>query len=387
MKRILIICSWVLYNGKLSPFFTEQAKLISNDFDVTLINIEPQSFGILDIFRIFSSPKSTMITTEEGLPFLRIIYPQFAFLPKGINRYCRDKVLKVLNTQYKLSSSKDIIVHAQSIFNAGFWGYALNAAYGTQYLITEHNQFFLKGISQSKIDRTQQVLYKAKHMLMVSHDKARQILNQGLRLQFKVIGNYVDERMFYPGKKKDDNVFKLITIGAYHHLKDVQTIFDMLKLLDAIKYEKKIEFTYVGFNAWGGDHTAMVNKKIEALNLHNITIKLIPLATRLEVSNLLKESDLFLLSSISEGMSVSILEALATGLPVCTTQCGGVDELIKDFNGKIVPLRDSEAMFDFTDSCIKGMLHFDKEKISKAIIAEYGNEAFKKRLLKYYTFE
>lgn len=50
-----------------------------------------------------------------------------------------------------------------------------------------------------------------------------------------------------------------------------------------------------------------------------------------------KNADLFILPSESEGMPNVVLEAMAMGLPVIMTPCGGSGELIKE-NGKIVPI-------------------------------------------------
>jgi glycosyltransferase involved in cell wall biosynthesis len=53
----------------------------------------------------------------------------------------------------------------------------------------------------------------------------------------------------------------------------------------------------------------------------------------------------FVLSSSSEGLSNTILEAMATGLPVVATAVGGADELIDDRRtGLLVPARDPEAL-------------------------------------------
>ncbi|MBN2133510.1 MAG: glycosyltransferase family 4 protein, partial [Sedimentisphaerales bacterium] len=48
-----------------------------------------------------------------------------------------------------------------------------------------------------------------------------------------------------------------------------------------------------------------------------------------------RSHDLFVSASMQEGMSNAMLEAMASGLPIVTTRCEGVDELIAD-NGLIV---------------------------------------------------
>jgi len=59
----------------------------------------------------------------------------------------------------------------------------------------------------------------------------------------------------------------------------------------------------------------------------------------------LAQVDLFLLSSISEGFSISTIEALATGLPAVVTRCGGPEEIVtEDIDGLMVPPGDPAAL-------------------------------------------
>lgn len=59
----------------------------------------------------------------------------------------------------------------------------------------------------------------------------------------------------------------------------------------------------------------------------------------------LQQADCFLLSSHSEGISNAALEAMACGLPVVTTDCGGMREAVVDgLEGFVVPIRDAGAM-------------------------------------------
>jgi colanic acid/amylovoran biosynthesis glycosyltransferase len=64
-----------------------------------------------------------------------------------------------------------------------------------------------------------------------------------------------------------------------------------------------------------------------------------------EVMNKLSVSDLFLLSSLEEGISNAVLEAMALGIPTISTDCGGMREVICDKkNGFIIPFREPVMM-------------------------------------------
>lgn len=66
---------------------------------------------------------------------------------------------------------------------------------------------------------------------------------------------------------------------------------------------------------------------------------------RADVPEVLRGLDCFVLPSLAEGISNTILEAMASGLPVVATRVGGNAELVEDgLTGRLVPAADSEAM-------------------------------------------
>lgn len=69
------------------------------------------------------------------------------------------------------------------------------------------------------------------------------------------------------------------------------------------------------------------------------------LGLRTDIPRLLRAADLFLLTSVSEGIPLTIIEAMAAGLPVVATRVGGVGEIVHEGRtGLLAPSGDHEAL-------------------------------------------
>ena len=69
------------------------------------------------------------------------------------------------------------------------------------------------------------------------------------------------------------------------------------------------------------------------------------LGVRADVADILRASDVFVLSSRWEGNPMSVMEAMAAGLPVVSTAVGGVPELVREGEtGRLVPSEDARAL-------------------------------------------
>ena len=68
---------------------------------------------------------------------------------------------------------------------------------------------------------------------------------------------------------------------------------------------------------------------------------------RRDVAGLLSGFDVFVMPSLNEGISNTVLEAMATGLPVVATEVGGNPELVQpNQTGVLVPADDVSALAD-----------------------------------------
>lgn len=69
------------------------------------------------------------------------------------------------------------------------------------------------------------------------------------------------------------------------------------------------------------------------------------LGERTDVPSLLREAGFFVSSSLTEGISLTLLEAMAVGLPVVATAVGGNPEIVMpDETGSLVPANDPEKL-------------------------------------------
>ena len=128
--------------------------------------------------------------------------------------------------------------------------------------------------------------------------------------------------------------FRIVTVGRLQAPKDALTLVRALAELPRDAYEAVI----VGE---GPDRPA-VESEVRRLGLDSE----VDLAGgRTDVAELLAASDLFVLSSRSEGLPLSILEAMAAGLPVVASSVGGIPELVLEGEtGFLVPPGDPHRL-------------------------------------------
>ena len=79
-----------------------------------------------------------------------------------------------------------------------------------------------------------------------------------------------------------------------------------------------------------------------------------------KLSSFYNQADIFVLPSLNEGMSNSLLEAMASGLAIIATDTGGTKELVDNQNGIIVNKKNSQDIF----SALEG-LYLDRDRLQK----------------------
>lgn len=150
--------------------------------------------------------------------------------------------------------------------------------------------------------------------------------------------SFFDEFTIYT--KSIEKTIKLISVGRFHWKKGFKYVLDALFLLKEKGYS--IEYTIVGPK----EMTEAISFQIHQLNL-NDQVKLIGSIGQRKLIKEIKLQDILILSSVEEGIANVVLEAMAVGLPVISTDCGGMPEVVKHKEtGWLVPIRNPTAIVD-----------------------------------------
>jgi len=113
----------------------------------------------------------------------------------------------------------------------------------------------------------------------------------------------------------------IVQVARLDYLKDHATAIRMLEIV--LQQRSNVQLILVGDGPERSGIESLVNER-------NLVSNVRFMGQRSDVPRLLAAADIFLLTSISEGIPLTVIEAMATKLPVVATNVGGLAELVEE---------------------------------------------------------
>jgi glycosyltransferase involved in cell wall biosynthesis len=152
-----------------------------------------------------------------------------------------------------------------------------------------------------------------------------------------VIRPAVDTREFTPASHEPGPVLHLLAVGALTWRKGYE--YALRTLRRVLDHGVTARLSIVG----AGEEVQRLRCAIDEMRLREHVILCGTLAP-MQIRELLREADVFLHSSLGEGISNSVLEAMACGVPIVTTEAGGMREAVTDGQeGFVLAARDVDG--------------------------------------------
>jgi glycosyltransferase involved in cell wall biosynthesis len=180
---------------------------------------------------------------------------------------------------------------------------------------------------QKIVGITPQVLQNLKNHLQNSSDNKFSLVSNGLNLKQIHNAQAYDKSVFFEGS----NVKIIIQVARFYEPKDHKTLIKSLALLP-----ENVKLLLVGDGSLKSESEALV----DALNLNE---RVQFLGVRTDVVQLLKTSDVIVLSSKHEGLSLSCIEGMASGKPFVASDVPGLREVVQNA-GMLFPFGDEKAL-------------------------------------------
>ena len=228
-----------------------------------------------------------------------------------------------------------------------------------------NNVKYLGDIAYSKVDKLIAVseslsLAIKKHFgkksLVVNNMVGKDFLDQSINLE-----------------QQTDSFFKFVAIGSLIARKGFDLLIDAFN--KANLKEKKCKLIIIG----GGKEQDCLQQQIELLSLAD-SVTLVGRKNKQEIISYLQKSDVFVLSSHVETFSVVCIEAMALGIPIIATSCGGPEEFVTEEVGLLVKPGDVNALSQAMNEMYNNYHNYDRENIHNICKCKFAPEVIAQQL-------
>jgi glycosyltransferase involved in cell wall biosynthesis len=289
--------------------------------------------------------------------------------------------IKLLTNTYKfikaeiLSQTKPDIIHSHLTYPGGFLGTIIQQKNKIPNVITEHSTIKLYLRSWLHKQCVKYALWKTDTVISVSKSLREEIIAFCHRPVI-VINNIVDVDKFDLVKTSHGMIFNIGFLGG---LNSNNKGLDLL--LRAVSILKRRDIVL----HIGGNGALLDNLKSMAKDL-GIEESCIFYGeiNRSGISDFFSKLDFFVLPSRYETFGIVLIEAMACGLPVIATKCGGPEEIVTPLTGLLIEKENIEKLKQAIEEMSDNFETYNKDAIRNYADENFGQGVFIKRISELY---
>ena len=218
-----------------------------------------------------------------------------------------------------------------------------------------------------------QMVYKKADRVIAVSKSLKNCLFKHFNVESVVVNNMVNSENDNSYVKQKIELIKLVSVGSLIKRKGYDTLIKAFALYH--KDNPKVELTIVGNGVELNNLSELTNKLGIKEAVHFVGRK-----NSKEISEILSDSDAFVLTSRCETFGVVYIEAMSHGLPVIGTICGGPEEFITLDNGILVKPDDVAATYDAIKELANNFNNYDRFKIASECKHKFSPEVISKQL-------
>ncbi len=317
------------------------------------VDVEKTTAGNLTVYKVYYGKSASNQLAEQFFSFRK--YTQLQ---------------KQLYQQIEADEGKPALVHVHVAMKAGMLAMYLKQNFAIKYVVTEHWSGYFKESLPNVYEGNaflkrlnKKVLAGADKLFPVSENLGASINKNFVPVQYQVIPNVVNT-LFFNYQPSPHARFRFI------HPSMMNANKNPFKILEAFAAMQNKGYNIELLMAGNLDETLISYAK--ALKLKEDTVVFKPAIAYKEVATEMQQSTALLLFSNYESLPCVILEALCCGLPVISSNVGGIAEVITSKNGILVGAGDISGLIGAMCYLIDNYVSFDRKLISENAVSKFN---------------
>lgn len=340
--HVVLLPSW--YPTPLAPvngiFFQEQAHALRRHAGARVGVVAPLLRPVRSIRQGGLGGYRFQVREQDdgGIPTVRGFGWYLPKLPRLNQRLWLQLARRGLRRYTARHGAPDLL-HVHSALSAGWPASVLSAETGIPYVLTEHTSLYAEGrVEPWQVPLIRRAMGGAARVVAVSRALARDLAPYAGDTPVRVVPNLVDASFFtLPPRPRGGGPFRFLTVALYDPVKGLDVL--LRAFAHAFRGDPDAVLEIGGDGPLGPALQALAGE----LGI-GPQVSFPGRMTREQVRRAMWNADAFVLSSHVETFGVVLIEAMATGLPVAATACGGPQDTVGPEQGVLVPPGNAAAL-------------------------------------------
>lgn len=272
------------------------------------------------------------------------------------------------------------LIHAHFLTSI-YYSYIIKQKFNIPVIGTEHWSQVNTDTPAGNVSFMARKAYPSIDALISVSESLRKCIKNNYNIDSSVLHNLIDTSYLLPINDKilDSSPFQITLVGSLIQRKGFD--FFIRSFAKSKLAEKNVIVKIIG----GGAEYTNLLKLIKEFDLMSKVLLLNQQPKKI-IFKELNNSNIFVLPSRNENFSVSVLEALANGLPVIATICGGIRECIDESNGILVEVDNEKQMIQALEQMYNTFETYDFKKIQYDCLTKYSPKSISRKLKDIYQF-